>query len=130
MRKEKSIKETKEELMETYRKHLDDIFEKGTFNLTFDEREQLISGKFKKETTRVLEKHIEKDPQGVSKNKEPEETTLCHCGTEATLCRDENGNLKVSEREIKTKSGPVKIKEYGYYCSKERKVFFPSPKNT
>ena len=129
MPEEKSnIAETKKELLEAYKKHLDEIFSPETFNLSFDERENLIHGKMKKETTNVMENHVEKDPKGISN--EPAETCLCICGTEAMLYRDKNGDPRIFERKIKTKSGQVTIKEYGYYCSKDRKIFFPSPKNT
>ena len=121
----------KEELLEAYKKHLDEIFDPKNFNLSFDEREQLISGKMKKETSCVIEQHIEKDPEGISKNDyKPDETCMCPCGTEAVLSRDKDGKPRIFEREIKTKNKPIKIREYGYYCSKCRKVFFPSPQNT
>ena len=130
--KERSdLKKIKRELIESYEKHLDEIFDSKTFNLSFDEREQLISGKMKKETNSVIEQHVEKDPEGISKNDyKPDETCMCPCGTEAILRRDKDGKPMIFEREIKTKDGPVKIREYGYYCSKCRKVFFPSPQNT
>ncbi len=121
------IEKVKEELREAYNKHLDEIFAAKTFNLSFDEREKLIYEKLKKETNKIVEKHIDKDPEGSSRT--PPETYMCPCGTEAPLCRDTRGNPKIFEREIKTKSGPVKIREYGYYCTKDRKIFFPSPKN-
>ena len=130
--KERSdLKKIKRELIESYEKHLDEIFDSKTFNLSFDEREQLISGKMKKETNSVIEQHVEKDPEGISKNDyKPDETCMCPCGTEAILRRDKDGKPMIFEREIKTKDGPVKIREHGYYSSKCRKVFFPSPQNT
>ena len=124
-------KNTIDDLVDNYRKQLEEIFSKDTFNLSFDEREQLISGKMKKETNNVIEQHIEKDPEGISKNDyKPDETYMCPCGTEAVLCRDKDGKPRIFERKIKTKDGPVKIREHGYYCSKCRKVFFPSPHNS
>lgn len=124
------VKTAIDELIEKHRTHLYEIFADNTFTLTFDEREKMIGGKMKEEICKILEKHIEKDPMGVHKNEDnPDETCLCPCGTEAVLCRDKNGKPRIFEREIKTKDGLVKIQEYGYYCSKCRKVFF-SPENT
>jgi len=120
----------KSELLEAYKKHLDEIFDQDTFDLTFDEREKLISKKMKKETCKVLEEHIKKDPQGISgHNEAPDESCLCDCNTEALLCRDENGNPKIFKREIKTKSGPVETGKYGYNCPKCRRLFFSTKKN-
>ena len=125
------VKKVVDKLVEEHRDHLYEIFSKDTYNLSFDEREQLISGKMKKETNNVIEQHIEKDPEGISKNDyKPDETCMCPCGTEAILRRDKDGKPMIFEREIKTKDGPVKIREHGYYCSKCRKVFFPSPQNS
>ena len=120
-----------DELMEKHREHLYEIFSKDTFNLTFDEREKLISEKMKDETCNVLEEHIKEDPKGISgHNHTPDESCLCVCNTEALLCRDEQGNIKIFKREIKTKSGPVIVGEHGYYCTKCRKLFFSTKKNT
>ena len=131
-KKEKGKSEkVKSELLEAYKKHLDEIFDQDTFNLTFDEREKLISEKMKDETCKVIEKHIKEDPKGISGNKHnPEESCLCECNTEALLCRDEQSNIKIFKREIKTKSGPVIVGEHGYYCTKCRKLFFSTKKNT
>lgn len=123
--------ETINELVDAYREHLREIFAKDTFELSFDEREKLIDGKVQKERNRIIEEHIEKDPEGISKNNNnPDETSLCACKTEGILCRDKEGKVKIFKRTIQTKRGPVKIKEYGYYCTKCRKIFFPSPKDT
>ena len=120
-----------EELVEQHREHLREIFSEDTFNLTFDEREKLISGKMKKETCKVLEKHIKDDPKGIcEQNHKPDESCLCDCNTEALLCRDEDGNIKIFEREIKTKDGPVMTKEFGYDCPKCRSLFFSTKKKT
>ena len=120
-----------DEIVKEYRQELREIFAKETFNLTFDEREKLIDRKMDKGRRQILEKHIEKDPDGISKNNNnPDEVSRCICGSCATLCRDEDGDIKVFEREIKTKRGPVAIKEHGYFCSKCRKIFFPSKKET
>jgi len=125
---QEDIQKVKGDLMKKYEEHLDEIFANGTYDLTFDQREKLISKKLEKETTEIMERHIEKDPKGVSK--EPAETWLCMCQTEAVLCRDPEGNPVIYERHIQTKSGPVLVKEYGYYCTKDRKIFFPSQKDT
>ena len=135
MPKKKLTNEEKEiidELTEAHRKHLYEIFTKDTFKLSFDEREKLISGKMDKEVCKILEKHIEEDPQGICKKKKkiPDETCLCPCGREAILKTDKKGTPKIFEREIKTASGTIKVEEYGYYCSKCRKIFFPSQKST
>ncbi|MFH0807767.1 MAG: hypothetical protein V2A57_05060 [Elusimicrobiota bacterium] len=123
-----NVEELKEELVKDYREHLDKIFASKTFDLTFDEREKLIDATLDKGRCKILEEHIEKDPDGVSKNNyQPDETCLCHCGTCAPLCRGKKGEPKVFEREIITKRGIVNTTEYGYYCQKCRKVFFPSP---
>jgi hypothetical protein len=121
--------QTIEELVKEYRQGLEEIFAKDTFKLTFDEREKLIDHKIDKGRCRILEKHIEEDPDGISQNdNKPDEVSRCICGSCATLCRDENGDTKIFEREIKTKRGPIKVKEHGYYCSKCRKLFFPQRK--
>jgi hypothetical protein len=116
-------------LMEKHRENLYEVFDQDTFGLTFDEREKLISGKMKHEICEILEKHIKEDPQGICGNSEPDESCLCDCGTEALLCRDEHGNIKIHKRVLKTKSGPVTEEEYGYYCSKCRRLFFSTKKN-
>jgi len=126
-KKDMDIQKTKDDLMEAYKKHLDEIFSDENFKLTFDQRERLIDEKLKKETTEIIEKHIEKDPKGVSHS--PAETCLCPCGTEAVLCKDSEGDPIVYERQLKTKNGPVTVKEYGYYCSTDRKFFFLTEKH-
>jgi hypothetical protein len=126
-KKENDIEKVKEELRKAYNKHLDKIFAPETFNLSFDEREKLIDEAMLEERNDIIEEHIEKDPKGTACA--PVETCMCPCGTEAPLCKDKDGSPRIFEREIKTKSGPIKVKEYGYYCSKDRKIFFPSPKN-
>ena len=60
------VKETVDELIEKHKEHLYEIFAQDTFKLTFDEREKLIGGKMKDETCKILEKHIEEDPQGIN----------------------------------------------------------------
>lgn len=128
-KRDRSIEEVKEGLLLDYKEHLDKIFAPETFDLTFDEREKLIDRVLDKERCKTLEEHIEKDPDGVTKNNyHPDETCLCYCGVCATLSRDDKGNPKIYNREIKTKRGIITTKEHGYYCSKCRKVFFPSPK--
>lgn len=120
-----------DKMVKEYRQELREIFAKDTFDLTFDEREKLIDSKIDKARCEILEKHIEKDPDGISKNNNnPDEVSSCICGSCATLCRDEKGNIKIYEREIKTKRGPITVQEHGYYCSKCRKIFFPSKKET
>ena len=124
------VKKEMDKMTEKYRERLHKIFSKDTFKLSFDEREKLISGEMKEETCDVLEKHIEEDPEGISKaDSEPDDTCICVCGTESILRRDKDGHPRIYKRTIQTKSGPVEIKEHGYYCSKCRKVFFPSQKN-
>ncbi len=127
---EEGLEKIKKEYLDRCCKHFDEVFSKDTFNLTFDEREKLIFGKFKEESREMLEKQIAQDPQSAKKNTTPAESVLCHCGTEANLVKDEDGNPKIYKRQVTTKTGPIKIQEYGYYCSKDRKVFFPSAKNT
>lgn len=125
-KKKSEVDKTINDMVEKYRDKLKEIFAKDTFNLTFDEREKLIDGKIDKARCEILEKHLEKDPGNKCKpNYSPDETEICLCGNPATLCRDDNGNRKIFEREIKTKNGLVKVTEYGYFCSKCRKVFFP-----
>lgn len=131
-RKKKSeVEQTINELVKEYRHELEEIFAKDTFNLTFDERENLIDRKIDKGRCQILEKHIEEDPDGISKNdNKPDEVSSCICGSCATLCRDEKGDIKIFEREIKTKRGVIKVTEHGYFCSKCRKIFFPSKEKT
>lgn len=125
------VKKAIDELIEKQREDLYKIFAKDTFNLTFDEREKLIDSKIDIHRCEILQRHIEKDPDGISKNNyTPDETVLCACGTCATLSRDENGDIKAYERKIKTKHGVVQVTEYGYSCPKCRKVFFPSKEKT
>jgi len=123
------IEKLKEHLTQDYRKKLDEIFSQETFDLSFDEREKLIDQKIDKQRNHVLQTHLEKDPDGiVEDNNLPEQTKLCVCGCCTILCKDENGNPKIFIRQLKTKRGLLTVKEYGYYCSKCRKVFFPSEK--
>jgi len=122
------IKKAIDEMVEAEREELYKLFSKDTFDLTFDQREKLIGTEFKKKACQALEKHIELDPDGVST--EPDETTVCHCGACAKLCRGSEGIIKTFTREIKTKQGIVKVCEHGYYCPHCRKVFFPSPQKT
>lgn len=111
--------------MNKYREHLYEIFSKDpTFNLTFDEIEQLVDEKMETDRSDVIAKYIEKGLDETSSNKNPDGTCLCVCGTSTILCRNKEGKPKVFERTIQTKRGHVKIKEYGYYCSKCRKIFF------
>jgi hypothetical protein len=123
------VEQFKEKMLQKFKDRLDKLFAPETFDLTFDEREKLIDAMLDKGRCEVLEEHIEKDPHGIAKNDyTPDETQSCHCGACAPLCRDAHGNPKFFEREVKTKRGSIKTKEYGYFCSKCRKVFFPSPK--
>lgn len=119
------IEKIKQELLEAHKKKLDKVFDSSTNDLTFDEREKLIDSLLDEDRCKVLEEHIEHDPISAS-SKDPEDTYVCSCGRCSILCRDEQGNPKIEEREIKTKRGIVNIREYGYYCSHCRKVFFPS----
>jgi len=130
-KKKIDIEKTKKELVEKYKKYVDEIFDSSTFNSTFDEIEKSVDSKFEKNRNDVIESRIEYDPAGISANDyNPDETCACICGACATLCRDDEGNVKTIERDIKTKRGIVKTREYGYYCSHCRKVFFPSAKET
>lgn len=122
------IKKAIDEMVEAEREDLYELFSKEKFELTFDQREKLIDTKLKKKACQMLEKHIELDPDGVSS--EPDETTVCHCGACAKLCRDARGAIRTFTREIKTKQGMVEVSEHGYYCPACRKVFFPSPQKT
>ncbi len=125
------IESKKKELVEKYKKYIDEIFDSSTFNSTFDEIEKFVDSKFEKNRNEVIEKRIEHDPDGISTNDyNPHETCACICGACATLCRNDDGTVKIMERDIKTKRGIVKTREYGYYCSHCRKVFFPSAKKT
>jgi DNA replication initiation complex subunit (GINS family) len=126
-KKKIDIEKTKKEMLEVYKRKLDKIFDNSTYDLTFDEREKLIDSELDEDRCKVLEEHIESDPASII-NKEPDDTCVCPCGRCATLYRDDQGNPKILERTIKTKRGTVNIKEYGYYCSHCRKVFFPSEK--
>ncbi len=123
------IEKTKKEIIDVYKRKLDKIFDSSTYNLTFDELEKLIDSELDEDRCKVLEEHIENNPTNIG-SKDPDSTFVCPCGRCAALCRDEEGNPKIVERDIKTKRGIVKIKEYGYYCSHCRKVFFPSAKKT
>jgi len=123
-----AVKKAIDEIIEADREELYEFFSEEKFDLTFDQREKLINTKLKEKACKVLEKHLHFDPDGVSND--PNETTLCHCGACAKVCRDANGSIKTFTRKIKTKQGIVDINEHGYYCSKCRKVFFPSPQKT
>lgn len=130
-KKKKDIEIKKKELVEKYKKHIDEIFDSSAFNSTFDEIEKSVDSKFEKNRDEVIESLIECDPDGISaKDYNPDETCACICGACATLSRDDDGNVKITERDIKTKRGIVTTREYGYYCSHCRKVFFPSAKKT
>lgn len=120
------VKKAIDELIESQRQDLYEIFAKETFDLTFDEREKLIDSKIDIHRCEILQRHLEKDPDGISEENEPEETSECACGNSGILKRDEDGNIKIYKRDVKTKRGLVTIQEYGYFCSKCRKVFFPS----
>ncbi|MCK4423037.1 MAG: hypothetical protein KAV18_03095 [Candidatus Omnitrophica bacterium] len=122
------VKKAIDELFEKQKQDLYEIFAEETFDLTFDEREKLIDSKIDKARCEILEKHIAQDPDGVFKNKGiPDELAECLCGNSAILSRDERtGDIKIYEREIKTKRGAIKVKEHGYFCCKCRKIFFPS----
>ena len=67
-RKKKSeVDQTIDEMVKEYRQQLEEIFAKETFDLTFDEREKLIDGKFDKRRRTILKKLIEKDSDGRNK---------------------------------------------------------------
>lgn len=117
----------KEELVEECEKDLEEIAKSTDRPLTFDEIEKLVDEKLDTARNEVIAKIVEnKQEKKMRSNGEPEETSICICGTEATISRDSKGKIKIFEREIETKKGTVKMKEYGYYCTKCRKVFFPS----
>ena len=119
--------ETKQGLVEEYEKDIDEIFKASDKPLTFDEIEKLVDEKMDTARNEVIQKIIEKKQEKETrKNGEPEETSICICGTEVTLCRDKKGNPETFKRELHTKRGHIKQKEFGYYCPKCRKVFFPS----
>lgn len=124
-----SIEKTKEDLLERYEKDLGEIFKHKNTGLTFDELEKLVDEKMDTARSDILQMLVEREQERKSaEGIEPEETCICVCGTEVRLCRDKGGNPKIFERTVQTKRGPVKIKESGYYCSKCRKIFFPSEK--
>lgn len=126
-----NIEETKKGLIEKYEGDLDEILKASDRPLTFDEIEKLVDEKMDTARNEVIQKIIEKKQEKETcKNGEPEETSVCVCGTEVTLCRDKKGNPKLFERELQTKRGSIKQKEFGYYCPKCRKVFFPSKERT
>jgi hypothetical protein len=121
--------ETKQGLVKEYEKDLDEIFKASDRPLTFDEIEKLVDEKMDTARNEVIQKIIEKKQEKETrKNGEPEETSICICGTEVTLCRDKKGNVKIFERKLHTKRGHIKQKESGYYCPKCRRFFFPSEK--
>ena len=120
------VKKTVEELTEKYRNKVYEIFSKDTFKLTFDEREKLIDEKVDSCRSDLIETHIEKDRKETYNDDKPNETYLCICGRESILRKNKAGDPQIFERTLQTKRGTVKIKEYGYYCSKCRNVFFPS----
>jgi hypothetical protein len=126
--KKSEVEQKIDKMVDKYREELKELFAEETFDLTFDQREKLIDSKIDKARCEILEKHIEQDPDGIFKNKGiPDELAQCLCGNSAILCRDERtGDRKIYDREIKTKHGIVKTKEYGYHCCKCRKIFFPS----
>ncbi|MBI4689008.1 MAG: hypothetical protein HY754_01850 [Nitrospirae bacterium] len=62
-REQGDVEQTIEELVSEYRKELKEIFSKDTFDLSFDEREKLIDGKVDKGRCKILQKHIEEDPE-------------------------------------------------------------------
>lgn len=124
------LRTRKAEYLARCAKYFDETFTKDTFQLTFSEREKLIFGQFKEEARQVLEAHIAHDPQSAMADPMPAESILCHCGTEANLIKDEYGHPKIFERSVATENGAIQIQEYGYYCSTERKTFFPSAENT
>ncbi len=131
MKKEKTDREeTINELVDEYREQLRNIFNETKSKRTFDEIEKLVDEKIDAERSNIISKCIEEEIEKFSKNKDPEQTCLCVCNTEAILCKDKEEKLKIFERTLQTKRGPVKMKEYGYYCSKCRKIFFPSKKRT
>lgn len=121
-----SIKEKKEKLLKDYEKKLDKLFSADTDDFTFDQLENMLDDQLKDSFTNTLEERIDKEP--FSSSDIPDETCVCSCGTESLLCRDNNGNPKVFEREIKTKNGAITVKEFGYYCEKDRKFFSPKKK--
>lgn len=127
-KKGKDVEGIKKGLEEEYEKDLaEEVFKSKDRPLTFDEIEDLIDKKMDRSRNKIIQEVIEKGQSKKMKaNGGPEETSVCVCGTEVTLCRDDKGNPKVYEKQIQTKRGYVKLKEYGYYCSKCRKVFFPS----
>jgi len=126
------IERIKKELVEEYEKHLEEIFKsKKDSPLTFDEIENLVDGEMDTARSDIIRKVMENElEEKIHKGIKPEETSICICGTEVTICRDKQGKVKIFERPIQTKRGPVKLKEYGYYCPKCRKIFFPSEKRT
>lgn len=124
------IEQTKKALLEKYSQQLDELFASETFNLSFDERERLITGKLDESALVILEEHLQRDPESTEQNTSPAPSALCYCGAESNLILDENGCPKKHRREIKAKTGPVMVEEYGYLCSCCRRIFFPCPKET
>lgn len=127
-KKNSEVDQRIDKMVDKYREELKEIFAEETFDLTFDQREKLVDSKIDKARCEILEAHIAQDPDGLLKNKGlPDELTQCLCGNSAILSRDERtGDIKIYEREIKTKRGTIKVKEHGYFCCRCRKIFFPS----
>jgi len=121
----KDIEETKKKLLEKHAKRLDEFFAKETFEMTFDAREKMIYGGMEKDMCDILDWHLQEDPHSIVEGQCPEETIVCSCGRTATLIRDDKGNPRVHEKKIMTRTGPVTVREYGYYCASERKLFSP-----
>lgn len=127
IKEEIDVEETIERLVEEYKEQLRELFKHRKTPLTFDELEKLVDEKLDTNRNEVIEKIVENEQEkNIRSNGEPEETSVCVCGTEVTICRDKKGNPKIFERKLQTKRGHVKLKEYGYYCPKCRKIFFPS----
>ena len=121
----------KKKLLEEYEEELEEIFKSKDRPLTFDEIEKLVDEKMDRARNEIIQKVVENEwRKKIRKNGEPEETSICVCGTEVTLCRDKKGNAKIFERELHTKRGHIKQKEFGYYCPECRKIFFPAKERT
>lgn len=126
-----NLEKTKKNLVEDYEKDLDEIFKSNDRPLTFDEIEKLVDEKMDTARNEVIQKVIEiEQEKKTQENGDPEETSICICGTEVLICTDKKGNPEIYERKLQTKKGYVKMKEYGYYCPKCRKIFFPSKERT
>jgi len=125
----KDIEATKKILMEKYSKHLDQFFAAETFEMSFDERENMIYGGMEEDMLAILERHLEDGPHGIS-GETPLKSISCSCGETATLVADDQGQPKIRDRKIMTRNGPVTVQEYQYYCASERKLFFPLPEGS